>query len=93
MNITYIILYLIIFFAIWIIGFKTVKNAKVNNKDDEYYELQDSTNGEIIFISGIFAFVWPITFIIMALDIITSRLSKLIHMILPKRFFEWLHEI
>ena len=93
MNITYIIFYLIIFLVFWIIGFKTVKNAKVNNQDDEYDVLQDSTNGEIIFISGIFAFVWPVSFIIMTLDIIISGLSKLIHMILPKRFFEWLHEI
>lgn len=92
MDITYIciILYVIIFLITWVFGFKTVKRDKQESTDED---LKDTTNGEIIFISGIFAFVWPVSFIIMTLDIIISGLSKLIHMILPKRFFEWLHEI
>lgn len=91
MDITYIyiILYVIIFFITWVFGFKTVKNAKQESTDED---LRDTTNGEIIFVSGFFSLVWPIMFIMSVLDIILRFISGFIHMILPDRFFEWLNE-
>lgn len=91
MDITYIciILYVIIFLITWVFGFKTVKRAREESTDED---LRDTTNGEIIFVSGFFSFVWPIMFVMSVLDIILRFISRLIHMILPDRFFEWLNE-